>query len=46
MQPLADAMMALQVQKLAVGMQLQVRAPELHICEKIEHCKKYLSLRS
>lgn len=30
MQPLADAMMALQVQKLAVGMQLQVRACQLH----------------
>lgn len=29
MQPLADAMMALQTQKLAVGMQLQVRAPEV-----------------
>lgn len=29
MQPLADAMMALQTQKLAVGMQLQVRGPEV-----------------
>jgi hypothetical protein len=47
MQPLADAMMALQTQKLAVGMQLQVRAPELHICEtRIEHCKRCFLLQS
>jgi hypothetical protein len=49
MQPLADAMMAMQVHKLAVGMQLQVRGHDVmgHCVTCVtEHRLNYVELQA